>query len=500
MAPPGSSRLRFFALVARTVVVGAVTAMLVAGGLGAVSAPAAARAQPATLTWRSCAGAAAECARLTVPLDDTNPADVRTIDLALTRVPARDPDRRIGSLLVNPGGPGAPGADFASGIASILPDDVQDRFDIVGWDPRGTGASAGIDCTDDLDPLYALDWDPDTDAERVALEDANRAFVAECVASAGDLLSFISSDRTARDMDRIRAALGDEQLSYVGFSYGTYLGAQYAAQFPDRVRALVLDGAVDPALDATAVQVEQAEAFERSLELFLDDCAKRTACAFHRGPGAGTAYDELRARLDDEGIPAGDDRRLNGTLFDTGIAQILYDGKASWPALDAALAAAAEGDGSELLSYADLYTDRADDGTYGDVQDSFLAIGCADGPPLGGIEGLRAIEAKAKAKAPRLGPSIVNNSMACAFWPFEAPAPRPLHAPDADPILVLGTRNDPATPLAWAKGLTEQLGSATLLTVGGAHHTAFASGNACVDLVVQRYLVDLRTPRDGKRC
>jgi pimeloyl-ACP methyl ester carboxylesterase len=490
-----------------------VVGVVAAGPTGAAGASRAHARAAAAIDWRDCDGAGGadgggggggadgvECGTLTVALDDTNPDDDRIIDLALMRVPALDPDRRIGSLLVNPGGPGVPGADFAGAIAASLPDDVQDRFDIVGWDPRGTGASAGIDCTDDLDGLYALDWDPDTAAERDELEAANRAFVDDCVRTNGDLLPFVSSTRTARDMDRIRAALGDDQLTYLGYSYGTYLGAQYAAQFPDRVRALVLDGAIDPSLDATAIQIEQSVGFERSLDQFLDDCSRDDDCEFHGGEDVAAAYDELRASLDDDPVPAGDGRGLNGTLFDTAVAQLLYGGEGSWSTLASALAAAEDGDGSEMIFYADMYTGRDSDGTYGDVQDAFQAIGCADGPPVGGIEGLRAIEAQAREDAPRLGASIVNNSMPCAFWPVPAPAPQPLRATEADPILVLGTRDDPATPLVWARGLARQLGSARLVTVGGNQHTAFASGNACVDKAVVRYVVDQRLPRPGKRC
>ena len=483
---------------------GWLVALLAAVCLAATAVPASAGAQrdeqPSPLRWRECARSSdAQCARLTVPLDDTNPDDHRTIHLNLARVQARDPERRVGSLLVNPGGPGVPGSGFAPEIAGALPEEIQDRFDIVGWDPRGTGQS-GIGCNDELDSLYALDWDPDTAVERHALEAANRAYVDSCVRAAGDLLPFVSSDRTARDMDRIRAALGEDQLTYLGFSYGTYLGAQYAAQFPQRVRALVLDGAVDPALDATAAQVGQAVGFEHSLDLFFEHCAATRSCAFHGGDAPAAAYDRLRARVDDDPIDTADGRGLNGTLFDIGVAQLLYEGEDSWSTLADALAAAEDGDGSDLIAYADLYTGRDDDGRYDDVQGSFIAIGCADGPPMGDVAAVRAIEARAATVAPRLGRSIVNNSLACAFWPVQAPPPAPLAAPESAPILVLGTRNDPATPLAWARGLAQELGSATLVTVGGARHTAFASGNGCVDRVVERYLVGLDVPRNGKRC
>jgi pimeloyl-ACP methyl ester carboxylesterase len=437
-----------------------------------------------------------------VPLDDTVP-DSPTIDLALVRIPARDPDQRIGSLLINPGGPGAPATDFAVDIAPSLPDEIQDRFDLVGFDPRGVGRSRGVDCTDDLDTFYALDWTPDTEAGRTALEAGVRDIVDACVQSDGDILPFLGTDRVARDMDLIRAALGDEKLTYLGYSYGTYLGAQFAAQFPQRVRALVLDGPVDPALDAEAVQVQQAEAFERSLNLFFRDCAHNVDCAFHHGGDPAGAYDGLRARIDMTPIRASDAghrRTLNTTLFDIGVTELLYSGEDSWSILADALAAAEAGDGSDLVVEADAYTGRSGKGTYDDLQEAFWAVGCVDGPDVGGVAGLRAIEEAAARAAPRLGRSVVNNSLACAFWPVAAPPPVALHAPTSPALLVLGTRNDPATPLRWAKGLTKGLESAVLVTVGGARHTAFASGNQCVDDIVVRYLVDDTVPKAGKRC
>lgn len=500
----GRRAASYAARVPRRLVVAALTATVAIALVGAPNVHATggdrrATAGSATLEWRPCRGGVAECARLPVPLDDTDPASPM-IEIGLLRVRARDPERRIGSLLVNPGGPGAPGMDFALDLAPSLPPEIQDRFDIVGFDPRGTGETIPVTCTDRLDPLYALDWDPETPEERAALEEANRELVASCIASDGEHLPYLSSDRTARDMDRIREALGDERLTYLGFSYGSYLGALYAAQFPDRVRALVLDGIVDPSLDAMEVQVQQSDGFERSLELFLADCARTDDCAFADGKDPGEVYDRLKEQIDAAPLPTDDGRELNETLFDIGVSQLLYGGSFEWDTLDAALADAVEGDGTALLRYADLYTGRRPDGTYDNLQAAFTAIGCADGPPVGGIEGLRAIEAEAAAAAPRLGPSIVNNSMACAFWPVAAPEPHPVRAPGAPPILVLGTRNDPATPVAWARSLVDQLDAASLVTVGGSRHTAFAGGNECVDRIVVRYLLRGVTPPNGKRC
>jgi pimeloyl-ACP methyl ester carboxylesterase len=330
-----------------------------------------------------------------------------------------------------------------------------------------------------------------------------RAFVAQCQAKDGAELPYVSTERAARDMDRIRAALGDQRLTYLGYSYGTYLGSLYADRFPTHVRAMVLDGAVDPALDAAAQQIQQAQGFEHSLDLFLQSCATDTTCWFHRDGNPAAAYDALRARIGANPVPAGGAARgrvLNETEFDIGVTQFLYLGRQAWPELGHALDAADTGNGSELLTSSDNYTGRHPDGTYDQSQDAFLAIGCLDGPDVGGLAGLRAIEEQAAQVAPRVGRSVVNNSLACAVWPVPVQTPPLPHAVGAGPIVVVGNTDDPATPLAWATGLSHELQSGVLLTVRSAQHTAYASGNACVDAAVDRYLIQDRPPAPGTRC
>ena len=477
----------------------AVTAVLVA--IPSVAAAASRPSGGSALHWTACAHGF-QCAQLRVPLDDSRP-NGPTITLALTRLPARGPGSRIGSLLVNPGGPGASGVQFVEESATSLPAAIRDRFDIVGWDTRGVGGSAPVACTSNLDSYYNLDFAPQTDAERQALDAGVEALVAECQAKNRADLPYLSSERTAGDMDRIRAALGDPKLTYLGFSYGTYLGSLYADRYPTHVRAMVLDGAVDPALSAAAQQIQQAQGFEQDLDLFLQSCSTDTTCAFRNGGNASGAYDTLRAQLDNSSIPAsgaGRGRTLNGTEFDIGVTQFLYSGRSAWPDLAQALADAAHGDGSAMLMSSDQYTGRSQDGTYDQSLEAFLAIGCLDGPDVGGLAGLRVIEDQAAQVAPRLGRSVVNNSLACAVWPVPVqPAPLP-HAVGAPPIVVVGNTNDPATPYAWAQGLSHELTSAVLVTVNSTMHTAYASGNSCVDTVVNRYLLDRVPPPAGIRC
>jgi pimeloyl-ACP methyl ester carboxylesterase len=404
---------------------------------------------------------------------------------------------------VNPGGPGASAVQYVQDSANAFPATIRDRFDIVGFDPRGVGGSAPIDCTSNLDPLYSLQFVPVNDAARQALVTGVMGFVAQCEQKDGAELPYVSTERTAQDMDLVRAALGDRKLTYLGYSYGTYLGALYADRYPTHVRAMVLDGAVDPTLSAAAEQIQQAVGFEHGLDLFLQNCASHTSCAFRSGGNPGGAYDTLRASLNNHSLPAneaGAGRTLDATEFDIGVVELLYSGKAKWPSLAQALEAAATGDGSDLLKSSDEYTGRNSDGTYDQSQDAFFAIGCLDGPDVRGLAGLQAIANQAAAVAPRLGRSVVNNSLACAVWPVPTQTPPVPHAVGTPKLLVIGNTNDPATPLQGARDLTKVLHSAVLLTVRSAMHTAYDSGIPCVDNIVNRYLIDRVAPSPGQTC
>jgi pimeloyl-ACP methyl ester carboxylesterase len=471
--------------------------------LASLAAPAAAATNPppATLHWSSCQ-TDFQCARLSVPLDDTV-AHSPTISLALMRIPATDPSHRIGSLVVNPGGPGPSAVQYIHDEAQALPAAVRARFDVVGFDSRGTGGSAPLHCTSHLDSFYNLEFAPTNDAARQALVAGAQALVNDCQAKDGAELPYLSTERTARDMDRVRAALGDAQLTYLGFSYGTYLGTLYADRYPTHVRAMVLDGAVDLALPAATQQIQQAQGFERDLDLFLASCSTDTSCAFHRDGHAAAAYDALRARLDQAPIPAsgaGNGRTLNGTEFDIAVATFLYSGRSGWSDLAQALDTADQGDGSDMLTASDQYTERHSDGSYNTWYAAFLAIGCVDGPAVGGLAGLRAIEDQAAIAAPRLGRSVVNDSFACALWPVAAQTPPLPHAAGAPPIVVIGNTDDPATPLAGAQALAAELQSGVLVTVNSVQHTAYASGNGCVDSIVNRYLITRAAPPPGQHC
>ena len=477
------------------------TTPVAAGAQTTATAAPVAAPDASAVKWRSCGGGF-QCGTLPVPLDYSAP-DGPQIDLALIRSPARDSSRRIGSLVMNPGGPGGSAVDFVRSITPTLPTELRDRFDIVGVDPRGSGRSDPVQCKYDMDAFYALDFSPDTPEERAALVAGVQKYVDACVAAEGDTLRHVSTDDTVTDLDRVRVALGDDKLTFLGFSYGTYIGAKYAQAYPDHLRALVLDGAVDPSIDAKRMQVEQSAGFEGVLDAFLKWCAGSKKCAFHRNGAPGAALDALRARVDRVGLPvpgAKPARTLSQTELDIGIAEALYEGAAGYSNLGQALDAAAKGDGTGIAALSDSYTERSADGSYGTIQDAFTAISCADGPAVGSVADVADIEAAAAAVAPRTGPAIVNNSIACALWPVPGPGAAPVSAPGAPPIVVIGTRHDPATPFTWAQSLAKQLGSAVLISAPGTQHTAFGMGNSCVDNTVVGYLVDLTTPKQTLVC
>jgi pimeloyl-ACP methyl ester carboxylesterase len=463
--------------------------------------PAPATAPSSKLDWKRC-GADSECAKLTVPLDYEHPKNGKTIKVAVLRVPATDRKNRIGSLLMNPGGPGAPGAEFAREFASVMPDELRERFDIVGFDPRGSGDTAPVRCQDNLDGVFSADYSPDSSAERDELATRLQELAQSCQERSGEMLPFVSSESTVRDMDRIRRAVGDEKLTYVGYSYGTYLGTLYAKLFPKKVRALVLDGAIDPNLSAVEIGAEQAGGFERSLDAFLANCSQNRRCPFYNAGDSAGAFDRLAAQVDGQPLAADDGRTLGGGEFDLGVAQALYSGEEGYPQLEQALAAAARGDGDRLLALSDEYTGREEDGTYDSSQPAFWAIGCRDGPAVGGPDAFAAAEPQFRAAAPRVGVSLLNAGLICAYWPV--PPVRslaPFRIDDLPPILVIGTTNDPATPLKWSEGLAQEISSSVLLTAEGTQHTAFVTAfNGCVDDKVVTYLVDLQPPPDGTKC
>lgn len=447
---------------------------------------------------------ALDCTTVTVPLDYAAP-DGETARIALLRV--RATGDRIGSLLLNPGGPGASGTGFAASTASgLAPSPITERFDLIGFDPRGIGASEPvIDCeTDSERDAERADIDADASPEGVALLEADsQEFVDRCVERNGtDLLANVGTRDVVRDLDVMRAALGDEKLTYAGFSYGTFIGAKYAEAFPDRVRALLLDGAVDPAQDPVESAVAQSAGFQLAFDAFAADCAAQPECALGTDPTAASAtFQALVRPLYDTPVPAGPGRTLGYGDALTGTIQALYSERL-WEVLRVGLSQLTEGSGELLLLLADTYEGRAQDGTYSDDLEAFPVISCVDDRRITDPATYLEIDRRAREAAPfrddGRGPSPARP--ACAFWPVP-PTTEPA-LPDVaglDPVLVVSVTGDPATPYEAGVRLAEQLG-ARLLTAEGNQHTVALSGVPCVDDLVTAYLVDLRLPDDGARC
>jgi pimeloyl-ACP methyl ester carboxylesterase len=451
------------------------------------------------LTWSTCGDV--ECATLEVPLSPGHP-ERGTIDLALARHAATG--QRKGALLANPGGPGAQSLWLAKDAADIFPDVVLEQFDIVAWDPRGVGGSTAVDCADNLDFFWRQDRSPDTAKEVADNITAARRFARSCEARSARILPYLSTRNTVSDMEQIRRALGDEKLSYLGFSYGTLLGALYADRYPQRVRAMVLDGAIDPSLSAQRSSDEQALGFEHALDAFLTSCERDEDCDFYSGGSPRRAYDRVMAAIDAEPMFArvdGEERTLGPGEADLGVANALYAGRDGWPDLASALNAAARGDGSPLLELSDQYTGRTTGGDYTNETGAFYATGCLDAPPPADPRALQRDADAVARRAPHFGETTVWLGLPCVYWPAEpSPIVGPVHATDAPPIVVIGTTNDPATPYAWARSLADQLGRGRLVTLDDEGHAAYGRGNDCVDDLVHDYLLDLTVPASGTEC
>jgi pimeloyl-ACP methyl ester carboxylesterase len=466
--------------------------------VGPVPAPELQKFYAQELTWTGCAPF--ECAYLEVPLDYSKP-DGETARLALLRQKAGQPSQRIGSLVVNPGGPGGTGTDFAAGLATQVENTVVgQRFDIVGFDPRGVGNSEpAIECLTPRD-MYATLSDEVVDNSPAGLEQQEadaRDYAAKCAQRSGtDLLANVGARDVARDMDILRSALGDPQLTYLGISYGTRLGYTYAEQFPGNVRALVLDGAMDPNQSHADWRVAQAAAFQQAFDTFAAWCATQQPCPLGNDPKVATDnFKKLVLPLVDAPLPLPDGRTLTWGDTVIGTHGALYK-PAGWEPLRQALLGLADGNGEGLMQLADAYSS----GASGDANTAILCV--EDKPLTDPVAALQHSE-RLIAAAPFMyddgrGPSAARD--VCAFWPV--PPTMEAHQPNVAGLpqtLVVSTTGDPATPYQDGVDLATALG-ATLLTVHGTQHGASLMGDQCVDDVVTRYLTDLELPPDGAQC
>ncbi|WP_327344242.1 alpha/beta hydrolase [Streptomyces europaeiscabiei] len=459
------------------------------------------------LSWRDCEIPGFQCATMKAPLHYAQPGE-GDIRLAVSRKKATGPGERLGSLLVNPGGPGGSAVGYVQGYAGIgYPAEVRARYDMVAVDPRGVAGSEPVECLTgrQMDTYTQTDLTPDDTGERAELVAAYKRFAEGCGQRAPRLLRHVSTVEAARDMDILRAVLGDEKLTYVGASYGTFLGATYAGLFPERVGRLVLDGALDPSLPAHRLNQEQTAGFETAFQAFAKDCVGRKDCVLGRTPAQ--VAENLRAlfeRLDARPLRTGDagGRRLGESLATTGVIAAMYD-EGAWPRLRQALTEAVrKDDGAALLALSDSYFERGPDGTYSNLMYANAAVNCLDLPAAYNTpeEVERALPEFEKA-SPVFGRALAWASLNCAYWPVKPTGgPHRIEAKGAAPIVVVGTTRDPATPYRWARALASQLSSARLLTYDGDGHTAYGRGSACVDSAINAYLLRGTPPTDGKRC
>jgi pimeloyl-ACP methyl ester carboxylesterase len=453
------------------------------------------------IAWTDCGGGF-QCGTVQVPLDYSHPTS-GTIDIALNRKPATVPAQRIGSLLINPGGPGASGIDWIAASAPAFAI-LNRKFDLVGFDPRGIGRSAPVRCVDGphMDAFVALDGVLDDPQEKAAGIQADKDFAAGCAQMSGRVLPFVDTASAAKDMDVMRAALGDDKLTYLGFSYGTYLGETYAHLFPTHIRAMVLDAVLDPTLSADDLNISQAASFEQNLKAFLADCnAHKTVapkCAFAQEGDPASKLNALMQKVDATPMPVGN-RALTRALAQTAVAQELYD-QSTWPDLDLGLTQADQGNASVLMGFADSYLKRHPNGTYDNEIEANYAVNCLDHPALTDVSAYDKLGTQYAQASPFFGPSFQYSNLPCAYWPATPTGHAgPLTAAGAPPILMVGGTNDPATPYAWAVAAHQQIAGSILLTRNGNGHGSYGV-SICATIAEINYLLNLLMPSDGTVC
>jgi pimeloyl-ACP methyl ester carboxylesterase len=438
--------------------------------------------------WNDCYGGFL-CATFKVPIDYDN-LELGEFDIAVMKHQAPN---AIGNLVVNPGGPGGSGVDYAYSYESAFTSAIQESFNIVGFDPRGVGRSTPIECLSDAetDEAYAASAYPENEAEIAQMRQESKAFAESC-SKENKYLKFYSTANAARDMDILRALLGDAKLNFLGKSYGTYLGTLYAKLFPEKVGKFVLDGAVDPTINSLEQTLQQAVGFDSAFVAFANDCVKDANCVL-----TGDVIAQIQGKLAElhkEPVKVGN-RKLTESLAMYGIAMALYDQEYGWPSLRSALKDLFNGEGKPLLDLADAYTGRDSNGNYqSNDAEALTVISCADFPPS---------EIKIDdvvAAAPLFGKYVAYADINCEYLPkpkYELIS-KPINL--VSEVLVIGTTNDPATPYRWAIKLAEVLVNSKLISVSADGHTGYNRGSDCVDQAVEKYLISGVIPAQNLAC
>lgn len=487
------------------VTAGALVGLVVFGAVGVLFAIHQQHVAPASIQWTGCGGGF-QCGSLKVPLDYSNPTGEK-IGIALIRKPATlapngfqlipSPSERIGSLVISTG--------IGSGVAYIRQTapslkSLNARFDLVGFDPRGNGQSAPVRCLTNLqrDSLNAIDTVLDDPSKKQAFINAEQAFVQACSQQSGRILPFVDTASSARDLDAIRASLGEAKLTYFGVGYGTFLGQMYAHLFPTHVRALALDGVVDPTLTTTDIWLQWAGGFEANLQAFLDYCRGFVGCQLGQSGDPGVRLSAMMQRLEQNPLPVGN-RVLTRSLAMAAIAIDLYDPR-YWNSLDLALSNALNGDGQLLLTLADLSNGRHADGSYAGAGGEPFATLCLDRPAPSGLSGYDQLGPTFASTSPFFGPAFQYGSLACTYWPVRPKRiAEQLTAKGVPPVLLIGATGDPVSPYAWAQSVNRQLAGSVLLTRNGYGFTSYGQ-SLCVRDATTAYLTDLTLPAPGTIC
>jgi len=443
-----------------------------------------------TLNWKDCKEGF-QCSTLSVPLDYANPA-ARAISISVVRLKATGTSH--GSLVVNPGGPGGSGIEYARAAQYIMSKTLLENFDLVGFDPRGVGTSTPVHCLSakQTDEFIAADGSPDNQAEIDTSVALSKELADGCATNSPDIYAFLDTVSAARDVDILRAALGDKKLNWFGKSYGTFLGATYADLFPTLVGRMMLDGAIDPTLSNEEMSKGQAVGFENALHRFVNDCPKHNDCPLKAAGDAGVKeISDFLTYLDANPGKLADGRDFTQAMGVLGVVGSLYDKVYGWAELRTNLATAFRRDYSALATSVDRYTSRNKNGTYSDnSNDAISAVNCLDRPDRASEAQTISLAKAWKLEAPNFGEYLAWGNLGCTYWQAPATgAPKKISAPGSPTILVVGTINDPATPYVWAKALASQLSKGVLLTFNGDGHTAYFQGSKCIDKAVDNYFL-----------
>ena len=459
--------------------------------------------QKQKLTWISCGGPFL-CTDVTVPVNYANPGGER-IQLSLVKYPATNSKKRLGSLLVNPGGPGASGVEYGYAAEYIVSKEILSSYDLIGFDPRGVGGSSAERCltNSETDRLVEANGPPVDGLSIEKLEESSKLLATRCAEKLGDRLKFLGSVDVVRDMELMRQVLGDAKLNFLGKSYGTYLGLVYASMYPKNVGRFVLDGVIDPKLSANELNKAQAVGFEIALDAFLKDCITRASC-FYQGTldQARAEVTRIQEQIGNKALPGTDGRAATASIFVLAMVASLYDSETGWPALNKALKDVYRGKGQRLYGLVNDYVVRNKKGRYlSNENEIAYVVNCLDRIDDASPERLALDAQKFASFAPHFGPYIAWSTLPCHYWPYEPIRPPvELNGKGAPNFIVIGTTRDPATPYAWATDVTSKFASAFLITADGDGHTGHGRGSACVDNAVDTFMLSGELPKRPLRC